>query len=132
MQSKTFSVNGGVRNATITVSTETGRMRIKRMTAEVTLDIHAEDKDGERLLSFDDILARQHFAAAYAQSVVEGNLGFDWPESTSDKAGLLAACEAWLDLPGETVNDWLNAVHLVNMTPNDPDLKPPEAVDPKG
>lgn len=131
MHSKTFSVNGGVRNATVTVSTETGRMRIKRMTAEVMLDIHSENEQGEKLLPFDEIMARQQFAAVWAQSTVEGELGFKWPDSTMDKPAFLAACEAWLNLPGETVSNWMSEVTLVNLTPNDPDLKPPEAVDPK-
>jgi hypothetical protein len=131
MQHKTFAVLNGDCRASVTVRTETGRMRIRRMTAEVTLDVHEQNKKGEFVLSFDELMERQQFAAVWSQSEVEGNLGFEWPASALDKAAFLAACEAWLNLPGETVNNWLIEVQTVNLTPNDPDLLPPEAVSQK-
>lgn len=136
MHSKTFEVNG----AKITVRTEDGNAYIDRMSAETALgiyDFHLEDNakkgyvKGQRKLSQRIAIRRRQFAAVYAQSEVEGDLGFDWPDSPVDTEAMMAACEAWLALPGQVVGQWMNEVAMVNVAPNDPDLKPPEDVDPK-
>lgn len=122
MQSKTFSLNG----ATITVTTETGRAYIDRMAAEVTLGVYDKESVSNR-----DAFHRIQFAAVYAQSEIEGHLPFEWPQSPSDREAMRAACEAWLAMPGADVATWIGAVNEVNVTPNDPDLKPPESVEKK-
>lgn len=136
MLTKTFEYNG----ATITVRTEDGNAYIDRMSADNVLGIyetHDEDDPkkgyvkGERKLSQRIATRRTQFAAAYVQSEIKGDLGFKWPDSPVDADEMLAACEAWLALPGSVVGQWMNAVFMVNVAPNDPDLKPPDDVDPK-
>lgn len=136
MHKRTFSHNG----ATITVRTEDGSAYIDRMTAEITLGLYEtfEEDDpaqghvkGERVLSPRVAFKRTQFAAVWAQSDVEGDLGFEWPQSPLDQEAMLSGCEAWLALPGRIVGQWINEVNMVNMAPNDPDLKPPEEVEKK-
>lgn len=134
MHKKTFSING----ATITVRTQDGSAYIDKMSAEVALGLyrtHETDGDGhtkgERVLPRRVSMQRTQFATVWAQSEVEGDLGFEWPEAAFDEDEMIAACEAWLKLPGTAVGEWINAIYTVNVSPNDPDLKPPEQVDPK-
>jgi len=121
MQTKTFSHNG----ATITVQTTTGATILDQRAAEVTLGVY--DNSVPQRTRYHRI----KFAEAYAHSTIEGTLGFDWPEVPFDRDAMAAACEAWLALPGEVIEQWVNELVLVNTTPNDPDLKPPEAVEKK-
>lgn len=136
MRSNTFSING----AKITVRTEDGNAHIDRTTAAIGLgiyDIHEKDdpdngiQAGEYILPRRIAMRRQQFAAVWAQSEIEGDLGFEWPDNPLDKAAMSAACEAWLSLPGDTVGQWINEVNMINLSPNDPDLKPPEEVEKK-
>ncbi len=130
MQSKVLSIKNGNCEATVTITTETGKAFLNRQMAEVILGIHETDQAGNAKLSSEDRYYREQFAAAYAWSTVSGDLGFEWPQSPFD-AGMLEACEAWLSMPGTTVRDWLLAMNEVARTPNDPDLKPPELVSQK-
>lgn len=130
MQRKTFEIVNGDCKATVTVTTETGRTFLNRQMAEVMLGIFETDKEGKTKLPSLDQYHREQFAAAFAWSTVEGDLGFAWPENPFD-TGLPEACESWLNLPGTAVRDWLLAMNEVSRTPNDPDLKPPELVSQK-
>lgn len=121
MHSKTFQFNG----ATITVAPETGAAYIDRQIAQNTLGVFKPDAD-MRTVNY-----RLQFAAVYAQSAIEGHLGFEWPTDPFDEDTMLAACDAWLALPGNVVAQWLTAINTANIPPNDPDLLPPDQVSEK-
>lgn len=125
MRTKTFTVTNGDCQAAVTVYPEVGWMWIDNQVAQNTLGVNDDD------VSNREAFHRMQFARAYAQSTVEGNLGFVWPEMPNDKKAMQAACAAWLQLPGKVIEEWINATYAVNETPNDPDLKPPDKVDPK-
>ena len=127
MEHKSFSYNG----ATITCHTETGRLYIRRLTAQVVLGLNERDTEGKRTLSDEEYMERTQFAAIYVQSTVEGDLGFVWPESVNDAPAMSAACESWLNLPGKVIAQWMQTINEVDASPNDPDLKPPEVVSKK-
>lgn len=117
MSEQTFSYNG----ATITVHTQTGRDYLDAQIVQVRLGA----------ITMQDVRQRiyvNRFSEAYSQSTVEGELGFEWPESPVDEVQLQIAFEGWLNLPGSVMEQWLNTLELVNTPPNDPDLLPPEQV----
>lgn len=128
MESKSFSYNG----ATVTVRTETGRMYIRRLSAQFALGLSAQGPDGKRLVTNDEFMERTQFAAVFVQSEVEGDLGFVWPESVHDASAMQTACEGWLNLPVKVIRLWMEAINEVDTPPNDPDLLPPESVQKKG
>ena len=122
MHSKTFKLNG----ATIEVAPETGAIYIDKMVAEITLEVHSPDTPTR--VAFH----RQQYAAAYAHSkIVDGHLGFEWPDSPNNKEAMLTACDAWLQLPGNDVARWISTINEVQLPPNDPDLLPAEMVSQK-
>lgn len=121
MRTDTFQLNG----ATITVAPETGASYLDKALVEIALGIYDAGTTAR------DRFQRSYFASAYAQSKVEGTLGFDWPADPSDETAMQAACASWLALPGEGVARWIRALNTVNESPNDPDLKPPDKVSQK-
>jgi len=131
MQPKTIEIINGDCRATVTVRAEDGFAAIDRMTAEVSLEVYATTDDGDLKISSRDWGRRKQFAAAWSQSEVVGDLGFEWCESPFDAEGMLACYLAWGKLPGECVLQWLNAVNAVDQLPNDPDLLPPELLSQK-
>lgn len=66
----------------------------------------------------------QQYRDAVVRSVVQGNLGFEWPESVVDKTRIYAAYESWRRLPKALLRDWAKALNDVNTPPGDPDLQP--------
>lgn len=132
MFSKTFEVVNGDCRATVTVKTETGFAAIDRMTAEVSLGVYDADDTGKLKLSGREWTRRKQFATAWSQSeIVDGNLGFEWCDAPFDSDAMMACYEAWGALPGPVVMTWLNAVNMVDIPPNDPELLPRDKVEKK-
>lgn len=131
MQSKSFSVKNGDCEATVTVRTEDGFAAIDRMTAEVSLGVYETVEDGTLKISSREWNKRKQFAAAWSQSEVSGDLGFEWCDAPFDSDALMITYQAWGKLPGSTILQWLNAVNAVDTLPNDPDLVPPDKLRPE-
>jgi hypothetical protein len=131
MQRKTFEIINGDCKATVTVRTEDGFAAIDRQTAEVSLGVYEKDDEGNLKVSDREWIRRKQFAAAWSQSEVAGDLGFAWCETSSDSHALEACYQAWGRLPGAAVMQWLGAVNTVDTAPNDPDLVPPDKLNPE-
>ncbi len=121
MQTKSNKVGG----VSWTVRTETGFDIIrKRALLSKVYDPTEKDDTGE-------LDAWYEFIECYTQS--SGVITpFEWPSYTTDIDKLRPVRDAWLSLPGEVYRSWKTDVIEVNTPPgSDPDLLPPEDVDPK-
>lgn len=126
MRSETFQVN----QATVTVATDDGESRINRLIIEGKLGLTDDVIRGE--LPVNIIVQRQQFAQVLAQSVVEGDLGIEWPDVNDDHTTIVQACQRWLKaIRGDDMEHWLNTIVKVNKAPNDPDLAPADLVSEK-
>lgn len=101
----------------ITVKTEDGRALFTKhiiysKLAELTLD----NNTVEFVIKF---------AAAYSQSAVSGDLGFDWPALSDNSDAWEAAFNAWLALPAPIIRRWFEEIAAVDAPPNERDLLPP-------
>lgn len=109
MLSKTIGI-GGVK---ATVHTETGRHVFAK---RVMLQKIGVDHEGEWDRWYE-------FIRAVTQST-DVETPFLWPDVTDSYEELVAARDAWLDLPGLIVRTWLDALNSVDAAPLAEELTP--------
>lgn len=111
MRTQTFTHNG----ATITVRAETIE---DTLDTDLLLALMGNGSTGRERYK------RAHFARLVALSTVEGDLGFAWPTPDASPEALLAAYDAWKQLPADLMREWQEKIARANVTSGDPDLTP--------